>query len=201
MPERQPRHGRGWPHRASLATMSRQIHLHDPVGRFVVGTVGLPGERTFYVQARTGSLVTSVALEKVQVSSLVDRLEELIADVGKRLLLDVPEPGPMDLDPLDVPLIEEFRVGAIAFGWDPTRDQLLFELHGQGTEQDVDPTEIDDDADGPPLLRVRTTVEQAVDFIARARLVVAAGRPPCPFCQQPLDPTGHICPRANGYRR
>jgi uncharacterized repeat protein (TIGR03847 family) len=181
--------------------MARVIHLHDPVERFVVGTVGMPGERTFYVQARSGNLVNSVALEKVQVSSLADRLEELIADVSQRLHIEVPEPGPTDLDPLDVPLVEEFRVGAIAFGWDPARDQMLFEMHGQSTDEDVDPTEIDDDDDGPPVLRVRATVEQAIDFIARTRLVVAAGRPPCPFCQQPLDPGGHICPRANGYRR
>jgi len=181
--------------------MSRLIHLHDPVERFVVGTVGMPGERTFYVQARSGNRITSVVLEKVQVASLADRLEELITDVSQRLHIPVPEPGPTDLDPLEVPLVEEFRVGAIAFGWDPTRDQMLFEMHAQGADDEVDPTEIADEDDGPPILRVRTSVEQAVDFITRTRLVVAAGRPPCPFCQQPLDPEGHICPRANGYRR
>ena len=181
--------------------MPRQILLHDPVERFVTGTVGMPGERTFFLQARTGNLISSVALEKAQVATLADRLEDLIVDVAQRLDLDIPEPGPVDLDALDVPLVEEFRVGAIAFGWDPATDQMLFELHGQTTDEDVDPTEIDDEDDGPPLLRVRTTLRQAVDFIARARKVVAAGRPPCPFCQQPLDPGGHICPRANGYRR
>lgn len=180
--------------------MARLVHLHDPVQRFVVGTVGMPGERTFFLQARSGNRVNSVTLEKAQVASLADRLEELIGDVSQRLQIAVPEPGPPDLDPLDVPLVEEFRVGAIAFGWDPAHDQMMFELHAQ-TDDDVDPTEIDDEDDGPPLLRVRTTVEQAVDFVARARLVVAAGRPPCPLCQQPLDPEGHICPRANGYRR
>lgn len=180
--------------------MARVVHLHDPVQRFVVGTVGMPGDRTFFLQARSGNRVNSVTLEKAQVASLADRLEELIADVGQRLQIEVPEPGPPDLEPLDVPLVEEFRVGAIAFGWDPANDQMMFELHAQ-TEDEIDPTELDDDDDGPPVLRVRTTVDQAVDFVARARLVVAAGRPPCPFCQQPLDPEGHICPRANGYRR
>jgi uncharacterized repeat protein (TIGR03847 family) len=180
--------------------MARMVLLHDLAERFVVGTVGLPGERAFYLQARTGNRVNSVALEKTQVSTLADRLEELIADVSRRLQIEVPQPGPPDLAPLDVPLFEEFRVGAIAFGWDPAHDRMLFELHGQG-DDDIDPTDIDDDDDGPPVLRVRTTVEQAVDFVARARLVIAAGRPPCPFCQQPLDPGGHICPRSNGYRR
>jgi uncharacterized repeat protein (TIGR03847 family) len=181
--------------------MPRQVHLHDPVDRFVVGTVGMPGERTFFVQARTGSRVTSVVLEKAQVSVLADRLTELVADVGQRFGIDVPEPGPLDLDPLDVPLVEEFRVGAIAFGWDPATDQMLFELHASSGDEDVDPTDLGDEDEGPPLLRVRTTIGQVVDFVARAERVIAAGRPPCPFCQQPLDPQGHVCPRANGYRR
>ena len=99
----------------------------------------MPGERTFFLQARTGSLISSVALEKAQVATLADRLEDLIADVGQRLGLEVPEPGPVDLDALEVPLVEEFRVGAIAFGWDPATDQMLFELHGQSTDEDARP--------------------------------------------------------------
>lgn len=180
--------------------MPRQILTHDPVDRFVVGTVGVPGERTFFVQARTGTLVTSVVLEKSQVSLLVERLDDLLADLGDRYDLEVPEPGPADLEPLDVPLVEEFRIGAIAFGWDALTEQMLFELH-ETTDDEVDPTELGDEDDGPAMLRVRARIEQVVDFIDRARRVVAAGRPPCPFCQQPLDPRGHICPRANGYRR
>lgn len=180
--------------------MPRQILTHDPVDRFVVGTVGAPGERTFFVQARTRGLLTSVVVEKQQVSVLADRLADFLVDVAQRYDQEVPEPGPPDLEPLDVPLVEEFRVGAIAFGWDPATDRLLFELHAT-TDDDVDPTELTDEDEGPPLLRVRATLAQVVDFVDRARKVVAAGRPPCPFCQQPLDPRGHICPRSNGYRR
>jgi uncharacterized repeat protein (TIGR03847 family) len=183
--------------------MPRLIHLHDPVERFVVGTVGMPGERTFFIQARTSARITSVALEKAQVAMLADRLTDVLDDIRERFGLAVPEPGPPDLDPLEVPLTEEFRVGAIAFGWDPNEQQMLFELHGSTAEAEgeVDPTELADDDEGPPMLRVRATLRQTVAFIDRARRVVAAGRPPCPFCQQPLDPRGHICPRANGYRR
>jgi uncharacterized repeat protein (TIGR03847 family) len=181
--------------------MARQVFLHDPVERFVVGTVGMPGERTFYIQARTGALITSVVLEKEQVAVLADRLAEVLADVAQSYGTELPEAGRPDLDPLELPLAEEFRVAAIAFGWDPLTDQMLFELHGPSDTDDVDPTDVPDDEDGPPVLRVRATPQQVVDFIARARRVVAAGRPPCPFCQQPLDPRGHICPRSNGYRR
>lgn len=180
--------------------MSRQIHTHDPVERFVVGTVGMPGERTFFVQARTGNLITSVVVDKAQVSMLVDKLSDFLADVGERFEVEVPEAGPADLEALEVPLVEEFRIGAIAFGWDAATDQMLFELHESG-DDDVDPTDLADEDEGPAMLRVRARIGQVVDFVERARRVVAAGRPPCPFCQQPLDPRGHICPRANGYRR
>ena len=57
------------------------------------------------------------------------------------------------------------------------------------------------EGDGPDTLRVWMAPANARAFAERARTVVAAGRPPCPFCSQPLDPQGHICPRANGYRR
>jgi uncharacterized repeat protein (TIGR03847 family) len=121
--------------------------------------------------------------------------------VGERFAVEVPDTADVDLDPLEVPLAEEFRVGAIAFGWDPIAQQMLFELHASSTDADVDPTDLGDDDEGPPMLRVRATLGQTVAFVERARRVVAAGRPPCPFCQQPLEPRGHICPRANGYRR
>lgn len=181
--------------------MPRQVHLHDPVERFVVGTIGMPGERTFYIQARTGGVITSVVLEKDQVALLAERLTDMLAEVSQAFGIEVPTEGDADLDPLELPLAEEFRVAAIAFGWDPMSEQMLFELHGPSEEEDVDPTELGDDDDGPPVLRVRATPQQVVDFVARARHVVAAGRPACPFCQQPLDPRGHICPRSNGYRR
>jgi len=181
--------------------MPRQVHLHDPVERFVVGTIGMPGERTFYIQARTGGLITSVVLEKEQVALLAERLGEVLHDVVESFGTEVPESGPADLDPLELPLAEEFRVAAIAFGWDPVAEQMLFELHGPTDDEDLDPTELADEEEGPPLLRVRATPQQVVDFITRARRIVAAGRPACPFCQQPLDPGGHVCPRSNGYRR
>lgn len=181
--------------------MPREIHLHDPVERFVVGTVGMPGDRTFFVQARTGARITSVVVEKAQVATLAERLGEVLSDVGERFSVEIPAVGPLDLDPLEVPLAEEFRVGAIAFGWDPMAEQMLFELHATSGDSDLDPTELADDDEGPAMLRVRATLRQTVAFVERARKVVAAGRPPCPFCQQPLEPRGHICPRANGYRR
>ncbi len=181
--------------------MPREVHEHVAVQRFVIGTVGLPGERSFYLQARSGSQITTVAMAREQVSILADRLADLLADVASRHGVALPDPAAADLAPLDVPLTEQFRVSAIAFGWDPGPQQMLFELHAASDRDGVDPTELDDQDEGPPLLRVRASVGQAVEFVERARRVLASGRPPCPLCQQPLDARGHVCPRANGYRR
>ena len=175
--------------------MARRIHSFDQPRRFVAGTVGMPGERTFYLQAVDGSSITSVALEKAQVALLADRLEELLDEAGVGDAL-----APDDNEPLDVPIEEEFRVGSLALGWEPVRQQVVVEAHALSDE--IEAADLgDDDPDAPDTLRVLIDAPRTRAFIRRARALVAAGRPPCPFCLQPLDPAGHICPRANGYRR
>ena len=105
-----------------------------------------------------------------------------------------------DVDPLSMPLEEEFRAGALGLGWDETDQFIIVEAHALDAERE--PADVgDDDPEAPDTMRVHLAPGRAPGFIRRARALVAAGRPPCPFCLQPLDATGHICPRANGYRR
>ena len=187
--------------------MPRQVFSFDPPDRFVAGTVGQPGERTFFLQATGGGAVVSVALEKVQVSVLADKIAELLDEVRRRGG-DVPAvapPGTEDVAPLDQPIVEEFRVGTMRLAWDGEVELVVVEALAQRdddpTEPDAEPeVEDDDDRDGPDLLRVRITAGAARAFVQRAQRVVAAGRPPCPLCGLPLDPEGHICPRQNGHR-
>lgn len=189
--------------------MPRQVFVYDPPERFVAGTVGEPGMRTFYLQASGGGRTTSVALEKTQVEVLAERVGELLDEVlrlsGGTAPVPADEPDAIDdLAPLDAPVAEEFRVGAIALAWDGADDRVVVEAHAPVESDDGsdDVPEIGDDAgDGPDVLRVRMSAAAARAFSKRALAVVAAGRPPCPFCAQPLDPEGHVCPRANGYRR
>jgi uncharacterized repeat protein (TIGR03847 family) len=184
-----------------------QLFLFDPPDRFVAGTVGQPGERTFFLQASEGSRTTSVALEKQQVAALADRLGDLLDEVRRRLgdevAIPTEAPGELvDVAPLETPLLEEFRVGALALAWDTDDDRVIVEAHA------VDPTaqEIESEEPTPEepsdvdVLRVRISAAQARAFIQRAAQVVAAGRPPCPFCGLPLDAEGHVCPRQNGHR-
>jgi uncharacterized repeat protein (TIGR03847 family) len=185
--------------------MNRQVFDYPAPDRFVAGTVGQPGERIFFLQARQGPSLTSVALEKSQAAMLAERIDQLLDEARGRGHHDIiPEAGLVsygDTAPLDVPIVEEFRVGAMALGWDEANLRVVVEAHGV-TEEPAPIPEIGDDASaGPDTLRVRLEPADARAFAARTRTVVAAGRAPCPFCSQPLDPEGHLCPRSNGYRR
>jgi len=209
--------------------VTRRIYDFGVPDRFVAGTVGQPGHRTFFLQARKGSALVSAVVEKVQVQVLAERLALLLAEVSRRGA-QVPEalaPSDDDTAPLGEPLAEAFRVGTMTLGWDPQREQVVIEARAQqeadededededdsaddaenkdpvdeDEDDDAPPTlEFDDsDPDGPDLVRVRLTPLAARAFVERSLRTVAAGRPPCPFCGLPLDPTGHICPRKNGY--
>jgi uncharacterized repeat protein (TIGR03847 family) len=185
--------------------MAGQLFKFDPPQRFVAGTVGEPGERTFYLQATGSGRTVSVALEKVQVQALAEKLEELLNEVRRRQggSSAVPAEAPSDLEdvaPLDAPIEEEFRVGTLALAWDEDASQVIIEAQSVvdqegAAEEAVVETEFTGD-----LLRVRISPAAARSFAKRSQRVVAAGRPPCPLCGNPLDPQGHICPRQNGHR-
>jgi uncharacterized repeat protein (TIGR03847 family) len=177
------------------------FYMYDPPVRFVAGAVGQPGERTFYLQASDASRVTSVSLEKFQVSQLAERLDELLDEVLRRtgMTSAAPSTDSSDDGPLDLPLMEEFRVGAIALAWDGDTDRVVIEAQEE-SESPVEPLADDVPSDGPGVLRVRITPQAARAFARRALRIVAQGRPPCPLCGLPLDAAGHVCPRQNGYR-
>jgi len=180
------------------------VYFYDPPDRFVAGSVGQPGERVFYLQATSSGRVTSVVLEKFQVSLLAERIDELLDEVLRRTGggPEVPAAAPAALQddgPLDLPLLEDFRVGAIALAWDGDGGMVVIEAQEESDEP-VEPLAEDLPVDGPGVLRVRITPGAARAFAQRALKVVAGGRPPCPLCGLPLDTDGHVCPRQNGHR-
>ena len=185
------------------------VHHYEFPDRFVAGTVGQPGERTFFVQARQGNRLTSVVCEKQQVQVLADHLERVLDELARLSdgLLDIPSPRitARDLDPLDAPLQEDFRAGTMTIAWDAEFSAVQVEMFTVVDEDDEEqePADLPFSGEQPDneSLSVKITPEQARDFVARARSLVAAGRPACPFCAQPINPEGHICPRSNGYRR
>jgi uncharacterized repeat protein (TIGR03847 family) len=186
--------------------VSREIYSYDPPERFIAGTVGEPGQRTFFLQAALAGRTTSVALEKEQVAVLAERMEELLDEVLRRTggTAQVPAVAPVNLvddGPLSQPIEEEFRVGALTLAWDGDTERVVIEAHARAETEEEQVEALDEEADeGPPMLRVRITGAMARAFAKRAQLVVSAGRPPCPFCGLPVDADGHLCPRMNGHR-
>lgn len=197
--------------------MAILVHRYDSPDRFVAGTVGEPGERTFFLQAREGNRITSVVVEKQQVSVLAEHLERVLDEVRRRSSGQAEVPPPVtraaDTSPLDAPITEEFRVGTMTIAWDPSVNKVVIELFSNVDGGEADDEEDDvpgpggaseqaaEEVDADEVIVVKISPGYARDFIARAQALVAAGRPACPFCLQPIDPDGHICPRANGYRR
>jgi uncharacterized repeat protein (TIGR03847 family) len=179
------------------------IHEFDPPERFVAGTVGEPGARTFFLQARSGARLVSVALEKQQVAVLAERIDELLDEVlatagGETLVPAVAPVGLDDSAPLEQPIDEQFRAGTMTLSWDPGLARVVIEVFPL-----VDTTEDEQEEEPEPdeVFLVRIEAGPARAFVKRASLVVDAGRPDCPFCGNPIDPDGHLCVRANGFRR
>ena len=153
------------------------LYSYDPPERFVAGTVGQPGERTFYLQATFGSRVTSVVLEKGQVSQLAERLDELLDEVARRTGTTSASAAEIDDGPLDLPLTEDFRVGAIALAWDHDGERVIIEAQEE-SEEPLEPLADDVPDDGPAILRVRITAEAARAFFQRGHKARPAKTPP-----------------------
>ena len=179
--------------------MAPIVHGFDWPDRLVIGTVGQPGERTFYIQARAGKQLVSVAMEKQQSAALAERIEEILDELmsedGNPFSVPALTPeGLVDNDPLEQPVEEQFRAGAMGLGWDPTTAQLVIEAFPI-IEVDAEELEVIEAEELEPteVLVVRIPVGAARAFAARAREVVGAGRPICPLCSQPMDAGDHIC--------
>ena len=178
--------------------MPRRAHEFPWPDRVVIGTVGRPGARTFYLQVRDSTQVMSAALEKEQAALLAEKVDEILDRLreveGNRW--SVPTSTPVELvdnDPLDA-VEEQFRAGAIGIGWDPATAQLILEAHPlpEGDELDEDLAE-EPPAPDAEMMRVKMPVGTARAFARRTREVVDAGRPLCTLCGYPIDPDGHTC--------
>ena len=161
--------------------MSPALDLGD-LDRFTVGTEGPVGRRVFLLQCRSGATVLTLKAEKQQVAVLAEYLGRVLAD------LERPEGLPEDLE-LEEPTEPHWVVGTLGVSYDEALDRVVLvaeELVAEDEEGD--------------MARFNVTRAQAAAFAIRATTLVEAGRPPCPLCGLPLDPSGHRCPRTNGHR-
>ena len=179
------------------------LRTFENVSRFAVGTSGEPGSRTFWIQVRSGNVLISMAAEKGQVAALAVRFTEMLKEV--RLAHPaIPRPAFIeDREPLETPIIGEFRIGAIAIFFDEFTEKVQIDLREVNLDvEEEEFFEFDSPLlDNVQIVRSYLNLEQLRGFISRAEKIVNAGRTPCPFCGFPIDPLGHVCARANGYRR
>jgi uncharacterized repeat protein (TIGR03847 family) len=163
--------------------VSESFELLD-VDKLTVGTVGVPGQRLFLLQARAGSAVVTLKVEKVQVAALAAHLGTM--------LQSLPRPGDLPDDDaleLDEPAEPAWVVGSLAASYDDVLDRLLLVVEEA----------VPEDEEGAQA-RFGLTREQVAALAIRGTRLVEAGRPPCPLCGYPLDQRGHDCPRTNGHR-
>lgn len=178
--------------------MTETVNEFNWPDRVVIGTIGVPGSRTFYLQARAGSELSSIALEKQQAAVVAEMIDEILDQLStvKGNPFNVPEHTPVELvdnDPLEE-VNESFRVGSMNLGWDATVAQVVLEAFSLNDEDDEN-----FDPDGPgAVMRVRMPVGTARAFAMRTHEIVAAGRPMCANCGYPIDPDGHTCRDENG---
>ena len=149
---------------------------------FIVGTIGEPGEREFYLQFKSGAQILSFAIDKSQVMALVERFLILLKDLKSRGI----SYRSTNLSDLQVPLISEFTIAEMSISWNLDAKKVLIDLYNEDKSEKIE---------------ALFTPDQIDSFCKLASEVISAGRPLCPFCSLPIDKSGHLCPRANGYRR
>ena len=174
--------------------MSAEIIELDDVDGLGAGAVGQPGQRAFYIQARTEHTQLTVLVEKEQVDLLSTEAVaflDKIADKYPELPFDLPQTQ----STLREPTVPLFRARLIGLGFDPERELVLIELRERSEEEDEVADESEDDEGY--VARIYATRAQVRAMAARGAEAVAGGRPPCPLCEQPMDPSGHRCPRWN----
>lgn len=172
----------------------------DSVDALGAGAVGQPGQRAFYIQARNEGAQLTVLLEKQQVAMFATEVTAFL----DRIADDYPEDTvvlPPTAAELREPTVPLFRARLIGLGFDPERELVLIELRERPEDDDEedldDGTGSDDPDDEGFVARIYATRAQVRALAARGATVVAAGRPDCDLCGQPMDPAGHRCPRWN----
>lgn len=179
--------------------MPRIVYRHDPTDRFIVSAIGQPGEREFFIQVKSTEGINTLAVDKNQVIALTQRFEELIRELRRATMASTEElsaPPLVDDEPLELPIEQDFQIGIIGIAWENSKIVVSIQAAAQ-----VDNLVLEDLESAPDLVIASLFIHQVKGFCIRAKAVVSAGRAACPFCALPIDPNGHLCPRANGYRR
>jgi uncharacterized repeat protein (TIGR03847 family) len=173
--------------------MPYQVYDLNPVDRITTDAIGEPGHRVFYLQARQGRRLVTLICEKEHVAALAVAIDQVLLSLAGDDADAVVEPDPvlMGSMALEVPLEPAFRAGRVNLGYDEVSEMLVIVAY-EFAEEEEEPASV---------ARFWVTPGQMRAFSIHAQEVVAAGRPICAMCGEPIDPEGHFCPRRNGHRR
>ncbi len=178
----------------------------DPVTRLTADAVGEPGQRTFLIQAASGPDQVTLLVEKEQVRLLAERLISWLPELAAERPENPEEVRAAESGDLSLaePLEPDFRVGQLAITYDPDRDRIVVvatelqaEAEAEGEAEALLELELERE---PQEVRLWVTRPQLRVLARHGNQVVERGRPPCPLCGNPLDPSGHVCPAQNGHR-
>ena len=162
--------------------MTQSFEFAEPE-HFTCGTVGAPGERVFYIQARQGRRLVTLKSEKEQVRALGEYLAELLDKLPGGTGVKLPESALLE------PIEPAWPIASIGLGYDDDSRRILIVATAAVEEEGVE----------APTAKFAVTREQAAAFVTRAQTLMKGGRPICPLCSQPKNPSGHVCPRSNGH--
>lgn len=173
--------------------MPYQVFDLHPVERITTDAIGEPGKRVFYLQARKGRNLVTLICEKEHVAALSLAIDQLLLSMADEDADAVIEPDPVLEEGMDLemPLEPAFRVAEVNLGYDQVSGHLVIIAYELLPE---------DDDSTPSVARFWATPAQMRAFSIHGQQVVAAGRPLCSMCGEPIDPEGHFCPRKNGHR-
>lgn len=169
--------------------MARQIEL-NPVSHLTIGTVGVPGKRTFFLQGSRGTHTVSLTIEKEQANMLASSFESLLSDLAKRYPnLEIASESPIWMDMrLREPVEPAFRVGNMGIGYNESSEQIVLVAY-----------ELVEEGEDPGVVSYWATPIQIQALVQHTYEVIRAGRPICGNCLRPIDPEGHFCPNRNGH--
>lgn len=171
--------------------MSQHIEL-NPLSHITIGTIGEPGDRTFFLQGGSHGDTISLVIEKVQAAALADSFESLMRELGKKhpdVVANANEEVQTDMR-LREPVDPLYRVGNLGLGFNDELDLIILVAY-----------ELVPEGEDPNIVSFWATVQQVNAFIRHTRHVVRSGRPICGNCGEPIDKDGHFCPHRNGHLR
>jgi uncharacterized repeat protein (TIGR03847 family) len=175
------------------------IYELDPVDRIAVAAVGEPGQRRFFILATGSGRTLTLGCEKGQIQALILRLQQML-EAQQIEMPDMPAEAAQEGSEPGEP---EWQIGEMGLGYHEARRMFVLvasQVAAGETSETAEVAEPREPAGDAPSVRFWLSHDQVVAFSQQAQAVIAAGRPLCPRCGLPMDPSGHPCPVMNGAR-